>query len=493
MVFDFKKVFADPIHGSIDITNSENQIISHPLFQRLRYIKQLGLSDFVYQGTTHSRFAHSTGVMHVVSELLSSMRINTEKYQRLKYVNKDLDILKIENEKLLRMAGLLHDIGHFPFSHVLENTVSKLCEKKNSDWDGKHETLGKKIILTTEIGENIEQEGIDKKSVVSLLTSEMFASLAKHQIISSGLDADRLDYLLRDSYYAGVSYGYYDLNRISRITLPIEDPTGIFKEVIVFHKKGIPAIEEYLIGRYNMYQQVYMHKSTVFFEEVLSRLYKIMVDPEVNLLPFPDTYWKNPSLLIGFTDATIWNKILEIYQGRYKKELGKYLEDARHYSKLLIERKTYKLVWDYSFLEIKKKRERLEIQAIYERIYQRIREAIEEGKLRERDVIIPRPENEYLRAVTEPPPSKPPKKPKNFFKWAQREEIDIKKHIIIIDNESNLHILSRMDSPGIVIPLIAKMTQIFYRVFADKNIQEVVEKIIKKAIPKQTEIDQYIT
>ena len=492
MVFNFKKVLADPIHGSIDITEVENKIISQTIFQRLRFIKQLGLSDFVFQGTSHSRFSHSTGVMNVVSELLSGMRINAEKYSSLKYIDSKAEILRPDSEKMLRIAGLLHDIGHFPFSHVLENTVSDICLENKYEWDGRHESLGEKIIEKTEIGEILDEEGFNKKEITGLLTSEMFSSLAKHQIISSGLDADRLDYLLRDSYYAGVSYGYYDLNRISRIILPLRDPTGVFKEAIVFHKKGIPAIEEYLIGRYNMYQQVYMHKSTVFFEEVLSKLYRILVHKEVNLLPDPDHFWKNPERLIGFIDSTIWNKILEIYEGKYKRELGDFYTEALHYSKLLIERRTYKLVWDHNFLETSKQQKGLNLQEIYERITSRLKEAIANGVLEEKDIIIPRPENESLRAVTEPPVSRPPSDIKRFFKWASREEVNIKKHLIIVDNDSKLHLLSRMDSPGIVIPMIAKMTQIYYRVFANKEAAPKVKEIIEKSTPIQKEIDDFL-
>ncbi len=492
MALRFVKVLADPIHGAIDITSVENSIISTPLFQRLRYVRQLGLSDMVYHGTSHSRFSHSIGVAYVASELIDGLRINAIKYANLAQANyEEFDILKDQTEQLIRIAALLHDIGHFPLSHVLENTVIEICRRNKQQWNGRHETLGKKIILETVLGDILDRNDIDPKEVVSLITSDNVETLARGQMISSNLDADRLDYLLRDSYFAGVSYGNYDLSRIKRILIPIKDPTGEFREFIVFHQKGIPAIEQYLLGRYNMYQQVYMHKSTVFFEEVISRLYEIITDEEIGILPVPWHYWENPEDLVSFDDNTLFHTIHSIYRRRHDKDLGEKKKEATHYATLLTERRTYKLVWDQSELKGRKQRDILTPLVIWQLISEKLQKEIEDGNIPPWAIIMPRPENESLRAVTPPPLENPPENPRRFFQWAYDQDFDIKKQITIIDREGTLRLLTRDESPGIVIPLIADMSQTFYRVFADRKYADFVEQLIQRAKKSQTTLDPF--
>jgi HD superfamily phosphohydrolase len=228
------KVIRDPIHGNIKISPAEVKLVDTPEFQRLRRVKQNGLCYLVYPAMNSTRFEHSLGVMHLAS-----------------MVGEQLN-LKEEELTVLRVAGLLHDIGHCPFSH----TSDEIVRKQGSS----HEALASEIISGGRICEILTDEGISERRVSNLILGKGKMS----KIISSGIDADKMDYLIRDSYYAGVAYGVIDLDRIIHSLKKVNTD-------IVVKLGGLEAVESLLISRNLMYQTVYRHHTKRIAESMFKK------------------------------------------------------------------------------------------------------------------------------------------------------------------------------------------------------------------------------
>jgi len=235
-----KKIINDPVYGFISIpTELIFDLIEHPYFQRLRYIKQLGMTHLVYPGALHTRFHHAIGAVYLMDTAIETLR------------NKGHNISD-EEEEAVTIAILLHDIGHGPFSHALERTIiegidhedisSMLMSKLNEQFDGR---------LTMAIS----------------IFNNTFPRKFLHQLVSSQLDMDRLDYLNRDSFFTGVSEGVISSERIIKM-LNVKD------DHIVVDAKGIYSIEKFLIARRLMYWQVYLHKTVIAGEELLVKIFK---------------------------------------------------------------------------------------------------------------------------------------------------------------------------------------------------------------------------
>ncbi len=250
----------DPIHNFIDISEYPviKAIIETPHFQRLRRLHQLGMTSSVYPNATHSRFAHSIGVMHVFFILFDSIM------QKSKMKQSRIEQLR----PVGAVAALLHDVGHGPFSHASEH----ILEKGKFD----HEEMTRQIIKKTTIGKILKKHKIDPQLVCDILNHEVSGDLLiLSQLISSQLDADRLDYLMRDSFFTGVQYGKIDVHRIAN-TLEIwtKNKPKSFKGTVIVSRKGIEAIEDYVLGRYLMYRGVYFHKVTRCMERILVNIFK---------------------------------------------------------------------------------------------------------------------------------------------------------------------------------------------------------------------------
>ncbi|MFC2116148.1 HD domain-containing protein [Bacteroidota bacterium] len=228
------KIINDPVYGFIKISSAELfDIVEHPFFQRLRRIKQLGLTNFVYPGATHTRFQHALGSYHLMGLAMQVLR------------TKGVEITPDEEEAALS-AILLHDIGHGPFSHALEESIIEGLH---------HEELSLLFIhaLNKEFGGRLDL-------AISIFTGQYHKQFL-HQLISGQLDMDRLDYLKRDSFFTGVTEGVIGSDRIVRMLNVVND------KLVVDHK-GIYSIEKFLIARRLMYWQVYLHK-TVLSSEIL--------------------------------------------------------------------------------------------------------------------------------------------------------------------------------------------------------------------------------
>lgn len=235
-----RKIINDPVFGFISFQSEIIfDLVEHPYFQRLRRIRQLGLSSLVFPGTNHTRFEHAIGALHLMRLAIDALR------------QKEVEITPEEAEAVA-IAILLHDIGHGPFSHALEFTlVSGIT----------HEALS--LILMEEL--NLEFEG--RLSMAISIFKDEYHKHFLHQLVSSQLDMDRLDYLRRDSFYSGVVEGVIGSDRIIKMLNVIDDQ-------LVVDKKAIYSIEQFLIARRLMYWQVYLHKTVLAAEYMLINILK---------------------------------------------------------------------------------------------------------------------------------------------------------------------------------------------------------------------------
>lgn len=234
------KIFNDPVHGFITVPKGIIlKLIDHPYVQRLRRVRQLGLGYMVFPAAEHSRFSHALGALELGKRVLNNLR------------EKDTTISDKEYEGTL-IAILLHDIGHGPLSHTLEHTLVK---------DFNHEMMS--LAVMKEL--NKEFDGA-LDTAIAIFTNQ-YKKKFLHQLISSQLDLDRLDYLSRDSFFTGVSEGRIGINRILKTM-------RVHKGNIVIEKKGIYAIENYIIARRLMYMQVYLHKTVLSADALIRAIFK---------------------------------------------------------------------------------------------------------------------------------------------------------------------------------------------------------------------------
>ncbi|MDK6974923.1 HD domain-containing protein [Proteus mirabilis] len=306
--------FLDPIHGVIRITKLEKKIIDHPLFQRLRDIRQNTFLYKVFPSAMHSRFEHSVGVMHLSYEILKNLDLNALIYNRKnESVDLYLDIKKIPINLIqeLRIAALLHDVGHGPLAHQFDSfaiDIDKFKEKCKIEGTNKYD----KIISLAENGERklsheqvscifikeiidelknkaeSESDGDDvyKENINIINTDSIIRIVEKNYefeneieglniypllgsiISSSPIDADRMDYLLRDSYFSGVKYGIYDYGRLLMSFIPVKDENNVY---LAYKESGMDSILEFANARSGLYSQVYFHKTNRALSAMLNK------------------------------------------------------------------------------------------------------------------------------------------------------------------------------------------------------------------------------
>lgn len=241
-----EKVFKDPVHNYIYVQDETIwNLINTKEFQRLRRIRQLGTSYLTFHGAEHSRFSHSLGVYEITRKIIS-------RFERNEYADWP------KEERLVSLcAALLHDVGHGPFSHSLEEV-----------FDTDHEEWTCEILLgDTDINKVLRQVSDSFPHDVAAVIRKTYKEPIVVSLISSQMDADRMDYLLRDAYFTGVNYGNFDLERILRVLRP-------YKGRIVVKESGMHAVEHYLMSRYQMYWQVYFHPVTRSSEIILRQIFR---------------------------------------------------------------------------------------------------------------------------------------------------------------------------------------------------------------------------
>jgi len=234
------KIINDPVYGFIKIPyDIVYDLIEHPLFQRLRRIRQLGLTSYVYPGANHTRFQHAVGAMHLMGQAIEAIRSRGHE-------------ITDEEARAVSIAILLHDIGHGPFSHSLENSLIR---------NTSHESISLMFMeqLNDEFGGKLEK-------AIQIFKNE-YPKRFLHQLVSSQLDMDRLDYLKRDSFFTGVTEGVIGSDRIIKMLNVVNDQ-------LVVDEKGIYSIEKFLIARRLMYWQVYLHRAVVSSEQLLVMMLK---------------------------------------------------------------------------------------------------------------------------------------------------------------------------------------------------------------------------
>lgn len=229
----------DPIHDFIRVHETELKIIDSPIFQRLRRIRQLSGAHLTYPSAQHSRFEHSLGVMHIAGQAAFAL--------------KEKGFLKTDQIQEIRLAALLHDVGHGPFSHLFEEVLQ--IKKKIS-----HEEIGKKIIQKSEIGDILSKSGFDKKHITKLAFGYPKYRFV-NEIISGSLSADMMDYLQRDGYFTGAEHAKIDHKRIIQ-------SMDVYRTKLALEKSALYSFESMILSRYQMFKAVYFHK-TVRSAEVM--------------------------------------------------------------------------------------------------------------------------------------------------------------------------------------------------------------------------------
>lgn len=294
----------DPIHGFIRLSHKEIKIIDNHIFQRLRRIRQLTGAHLTYPGAQHTRFEHSLGVMHITNQA--------------GLILLERGFLKSTDVEDLRLAGLLHDIGHGPFSHLFEEIFK---ERNNKS----HEDIGRNIILKSEIGDLITKMGYNKRSI-SDLTFGRHKFQFMNEIISGILSADMMDYLLRDGYFTGVEHAKVDQKRITR-------SLDVYKKNLGLEHSALYSFESMMHSRYQMFKAVYFHK-TVRAAEVMLLEAMRLADEELHFTS------KDQDEYLKLTDDLVIAKLLSLSDSKPS------LKKAKSFARDFQNRRLFKCVFE---------------------------------------------------------------------------------------------------------------------------------------------------
>jgi len=303
----------DPIHGTLQVSRAEMAVIDHPAYQRLRFIKQLGLADLAFPGATHTRYSHGLGTQHVATRMLEALLRHYE------LAAPDAARLR----QALRLAALFHDLGHAPMSHTTERFMPKVADLGLGDWAtgsgerrASHEDYTLAIVtrsgLRRVIEERFSDAGVSPEDVATIVAGHAPTEAAMQsfivdgrdwlpllvQCVSSELDADRMDYLLRDSHYAGVPYGRYDHEWLLENILPVEQDGRIY---LGLSARASFGFEDYLLSRHHMFLAVYLNHIPIAYEAMLAR-YHEDAPHEIDLPADVDAY-------LACDDVFLWHRL----------------------------------------------------------------------------------------------------------------------------------------------------------------------------------------
>jgi putative nucleotidyltransferase with HDIG domain len=291
----------DPIHDFIRVYKHELSIIDSPLFQRLRRIRQLSGAHLTYPAAQHTRFEHSLGVMHIASQAGHALN--------------EKGFLKSDDIEIIRLAGLLHDIGHGPFSHLFEEIIQ---EKKIS-----HENFGREIILKSEIGDSLSKNGFNKKLIAKIAFGDSKFQYM-NEIVSGTLSADMMDYLLRDGYFTGAEHAKIDHKRITQ-------SLNVHQKKLALERSALYSFESMMHSRYQMFKAVYFHKTVRAAEVMLIEALRLS-DDEFGFTTF------NLNEYVKLTDEYILSTLTSSTSSKLKR--------ARQFAQDYQDRKLLKCVFE---------------------------------------------------------------------------------------------------------------------------------------------------
>jgi len=314
----------DPIHGYIELSEAERAVLDTWPVQRLRRIRQLAMAHLTYPGAEHSRFQHSLGAMHLSGLFGERLR--------------DLGLIDEEDLKLLRLAGLLHDIGHGPFSHLFE----ELLERRGLS----HEELGRRIIVETVVADVLGDYGFNPEKVADLSVGRLRGRGFLNQVVAGQFSADTLDYLVRDSYYTGVEYGRVDVRRLI-------DSVDVLDNILSMDMAALYALEAFLIARYEMFKAVYFHRTVRAASVMLVRAMEL-ADEALDLTDF-----KSLDDYLSLDDEGVLSMLLTL-EGE--------LETARRIAEMLRGRRLLKCAYERFLGERELQSLKLESEELEERL-----------------------------------------------------------------------------------------------------------------------------
>ena len=272
----------DPIHDFIRVYEHELSIIDNPIFQRLRRIRQLSGAHLTYPAAQHTRFEHSLGVMHIASQAGNALH--------------EKGIVTSDDIEILRLSGLLHDIGHGPFSHLFEEIIQ---EKKIS-----HENFGKEIVLKSDIGDDLSKNGFNKKLIAKVAFGDSKFQYM-NEIVSGTLSADMMDYLQRDGYFTGAEHAKIDHKRITQ-------SLDIHKKKLALERSALYSFESMMHSRYQMFKAVYFHKTVRAAEVMLLEALRLS-DDEFGFSTF------NLNEFVNLTDEYVLSSLLSSKSSKLKR------------------------------------------------------------------------------------------------------------------------------------------------------------------------------
>ncbi|MEM0286648.1 MAG: HD domain-containing protein [Nitrososphaerota archaeon] len=320
MTSDKSVLILDPVHGFIKVQESELAVVDTPEFQRLRFIRQLASAYLAYPGANHTRFEHSLGVMHV-SGLASGVLIEKG------YLNKD-------EGNMIRLASLMHDIGHGPFSHVLDELIH---EKHGIN----HEDTTQRIVRKSSIADALTAHGYSARTMSDLAVGKLSGKRKyMNELVAGGLSADLMDYLLRDSYYTGAGFGRVDIARVI-------DSFDIYEDHLAIGRDALNAFESLALARYEMFKAVYFHKTVRAAESMILRAFQL-ADDKLHLSDTSDL-----ALYTQRTDESVLRELLALKGDDKPTVLA--LEITKNY----IQRKLIKCVYEKMILRKERIAERI--------------------------------------------------------------------------------------------------------------------------------------
>lgn len=315
----FKRQVYDNLHGHIVLNRVEARILDTPYYQRLRWIRQLGFSFYVFPGATHTRHAHALGVLHVMHRILHAVGLASPDE---KFFDPSARDERTQFHRMMRLAAMLHDVGTFPFSHTIElayiNHAKEQQRIKPNKYVANHETLGMQIILNTDfeggITKILKEEGIDPQELATIVSGKSKNILA-NQLMHSDVDADRMDYLLRDAYFTGVKLGLYDIDFLTK-SMTTTEVNG--SPILCVREEAMNMVDSFLVSRYFWYSQIISDGTSYKFDLIAAKIHQYFLE---NGLAYSfdhlvEKVIQNPDEYFTFNDSYFLAKLHEYIAGR---------------------------------------------------------------------------------------------------------------------------------------------------------------------------------